>query len=142
MAAINVISRLYDEAPRRIVTEVIVQQSAEWCKQNGLIPEKVKARALWDTGAEICVVSAELVKRLNLLKYGTEWVVGYETDSERDTYYIDITLGDNRHIYNLPAVFNPRMKSQDIIIGMEAITLGDFALIRESGGIRFMFKME
>jgi hypothetical protein len=142
VTAVNVLSHLYPETPQRVVTEITVQQSAEWCAKYHLKSATIQASALWDTGAEICAISSELVQRLNLLKFGTEWIVGFGGMGEWDKYYIDLTLDDNHHIYNVPAVFNPNMKSQDIIIGMNVITQGDFALIRETGGTRFVFKME
>jgi hypothetical protein len=139
---INVISRLYDKSFKRVVTEIEVSQSSAWCAINNLKSVNIQARALWDTGAEICAVSSDFVNRLGLVSYGEEWFVGFGGEAEQEKYYLDIALGDNRHIYNIPAMHNPHMKSYDIIIGMNVITMGDFALIREDKGTRFVFKLD
>jgi len=104
-------------------------------------PKKIKAKALWDTGAMMSAITPETAKNLNLVSYDRIKVKGIKDE---------ITLaGIARVIIKLPDM--PEIKSDvlicslvkdiDFLIGMDIIQLGDFSISNSGGKTLFTFAM-
>jgi hypothetical protein len=139
---VNPIILHFEQKPHKVITSAIIRQSQEFCQARGLKSSEMEVRALWDTGAEWCAISREIAHQLQLWKAGLEWVDGFGGSKESEVHYVDITLPDDRHVYNVPAVVYDGLRAQDFVIGMNVITMGDFVLTREDNGTRFTFSME
>jgi predicted aspartyl protease len=88
-----------------------------------IIPKK----ALWDTGATGSVITAATAKELKLTAVGSATVNHVDGQSKTSTYLVNLFL-PNRVAF--PGVLVSECKDSDfgVIIGMDIITQGDFAI--------------
>jgi predicted aspartyl protease len=101
----------------------------------------IDIRALWDTGATGSVVTPNIAKKLNLKPVEIATIT---TPSDKDKltniYCVNIYLpnkvkvSDVRVAEGIPA-------NCDILIGMDIITLGDFAVSNYNGNTMFSFRV-
>lgn len=86
-------------------------------------------KALWDTGATNSVVTHKVVEELGLIPAGIVKNRHAGGISEVSVYYIDLLLPNN---ITIPQVRVSECADQagrfDIIVGMDIISLGDFAI--------------
>lgn len=100
------------------------------------------AITLWDTGASNTVISKNIVDQLNLIPIGK---MSIRTPSGTDvvnTYLVNIIL-PNKVIVNNVTVCDSKIGDQgiDLLIGMDIITLGDFAVSNYDNKTVFSFRM-
>jgi hypothetical protein len=117
----------------RIHTPVVIQQALQYCQLFHLRNEQVDVIALWDTGASISSISQGLAVRLGLSKVDREQVAGFGGIHAVNIDIIDVLLPNQVMIPNVRAaefIDNGRF---DVIIGMDIITLGDFAITNHGG---------
>jgi hypothetical protein len=105
------------------------------------IPKPYWTAALWDTGATHCSITASLAKELDLIPASKVRVehakgVSYEnlyflTLHVTKKYYVEIELTECQSVSN----------NFEIIIGMNVISHGDFALTSKNGIITFSFRL-
>jgi len=104
-------------------------------------PKKIKAKALWDTGAMMTAITPETAKSLNLVSYDRKKVKGIKNE---------ITLaGIARVSIKLPNIPEIKcdvlicslVKDIDLLIGMDIIQLGDFSISNGAGKTLFTFAM-
>lgn len=103
-------------------------------------PKPYITAALWDTGASHCLISNELARNLNLhpidkIKVQHAGGVSYENvylaiAHVTKRYYVEVELTDFKSIDNF-----------EIIIGMDVISRGDFAITNEKGITTFSFRL-
>lgn len=106
-------------------------------------PSPVEFTAIWDTGATNCVVTAEVVKACGLLATGMARTQGVSGVHLSKTYLVDL------HLLNGVAVQGVRVTegllgggaNGDILIGMDIIGLGDFAVTNKDGITCFSFRV-
>ena len=96
--------------------------------------EFMKFKALWDTGAMGSVISPKLVESLELMPTGKVLLRGIHDEEVVNTYIIEIVLPNNVVIRGLSASESKLTESTDVLIGMDIIGMGDFAIC---GGGRF-----
>lgn len=83
------------------------------------------AKALWDTGATVTVISELLVQQLGLIPTDFMRVAGYDGKPQlRNVYKIDIIIGDALRFNKLNVIEAPIITT-DILIGMDVIAQGD-----------------
>lgn len=102
---------------------------------NSTPPSPVQCRAIWDTGATNSVITKRLVQSMGLIPTGKGAVTNTGTTELRNTYLINI---------NLPShVVIPYVKvtdcedvlgngNADMLVGMDVIARGDFAVTYEN----------
>lgn len=92
-------------------------------------PRIFKTRALWDTGATGCVVTKKTALSLNLQPVGMSFVSHANGTTPANVYLIDIFLPN---MVIVPAVrvteCDDGVGNFGVIIGMDVITSGDFAI--------------
>ncbi|MBO6195188.1 MAG: retropepsin-like domain-containing protein [Bacilli bacterium] len=96
--------------------------------------------ALWDTGSTMTVISEELAKEMNLEPVG-EMVA--ETAGGRyvaKKYIISLHLPNRLNIENVMISSGKLGPGIDILIGMDIITLGDFAITNYNNKTVFSFR--
>ena len=103
-------------------------------------PIKKHYIALWDTGSTMTVISDELADKLNLEPVG-EMVA--DTAGGRyiaKKYVISLSLPNRLNIENVMISSGRLGKGIDILIGMDIITLGDFAITNYKNKTVFSFR--
>ena len=96
--------------------------------------------ALWDTGSTMTVISDELASKLNLEPVG-EMVA--ETAGGRykaNKYILSLHLPNRLNIENVMIASGKLGPGIDILIGMDIITLGDFAITNYNNKTVFSFR--
>ena len=96
--------------------------------------------ALWDTGSTMTVISDELASKLNLDPVG-EMVA--ETAGGRyvaKKYVVSLHLPNRLNIENVIISSGKLGPGIDILIGMDIITLGDFAITNYNNKTVFSFR--
>jgi predicted aspartyl protease len=103
--------------------------------------EKMSIRALWDTGATMSLIRPEVVETLNL-KSSSKIPVNttLEKDVPSNIYVINLLLPNDIMIENL-LVAEGIPNDCDMIIGMDVISLGDFAISNYNGRTLFSFRL-
>lgn len=103
--------------------------------------KSVEKTALWDTGASCTCISSDVVKDLDLVPTGKMQINTPNAQSEVNTYLIDIKLPNNVLIKNI-CVCDSDIEKQNIglLIGMDIISLGDFAVSNFNKKTTFSFR--
>ena len=97
--------------------------------------------ALWDTGATAMVISPKIVAALGLMPSGVARV-HYADGTAKDVprFVVNIRLPNNWTFQGWPATLgNPA--GTDVLIGMDIISRGDFAVTNGNGRTTFSFRM-
>jgi len=103
----------------------------------------IDVMALWDTGATISCISHDVVDKLGLIPCGITPILTPSGGKECNQYLIStITLPNNVILKDVP-VCDSEIGGQGFgfLIGMNIITLGDFAICNSSGKTSFTFRM-
>ena len=95
--------------------------------------------ALWDTGAEISVVSNKVVNELGLTAIGEGEIAGIGGDSQVSVYEVHLGLPSGELIQNL-LVMGDDLPDHDMLIGMDVISQCDFAISHPKKKTKFTFE--
>lgn len=121
----------YDKIVNRLRSEVTIQ-----CNN-----KSDKVIALWDTGATNTCISEELALKLSLVSTGKIDICGSTGSSEQNTYLVDIILPNNVKINDLMVIDSSIGKQNlDMLIGMDIIGQGDFAVSNYNNKTAFSFR--
>jgi predicted aspartyl protease len=102
---------------------------------------RIKVRAAWDTGAEQSLISVESAKRLNLQSLSVSDIIMPTGETAScNVYLVNVYLANGRKVSPL-AVLEGMPGEYDMLIGMDIITLGDFAVTNGNGATVFSFRM-
>ena len=96
--------------------------------------------ATWDTGATNTVISEKVIKECNLIPTGIAKVMTANGIMDAGVYVINITLPDNVEINNLKVTEGKLGDNTDVLIGMDIITRGDFAVSNYNGQLKFTYR--
>jgi len=98
--------------------------------------------AIWDTGAALTGISPRIVKDYNLKPSGMIKTIGIEGNlTDKDTYLLNVILFNNLEIHGLTvAQISYVGDGSDVLIGMNLITLGDFAVTNQKNRTVFSFR--
>ena len=97
--------------------------------------------AQWDTGAEISCISHQVVSTINPTRYGSINLFTPTGVDKRDTYRVDIILPNDVMVEKV-IVSDSEIGNQGIglLIGMDIISKGDFAVTHYCGKTVFSFR--
>jgi hypothetical protein len=108
---------------------------------SGTIHQKtIKLKALWDTGAMASVISTNAVQSLGLKPIGKARVFHANGESTVGTYLINISLPNNIEFSSL-LVTEGLLSDTDVLIGMDIISKGDFAITASGGDTKMSFQV-
>lgn len=129
---ISVFTEKYDKIQKRLINSAVVESSSN------VLP----AKAQWDTGATGTCISKELVKKLDLLPTGKVNVSTPSGIGTMNKYIINLILNNEVRIQNL-IVMDSEIGKQgiDVLIGMDIISIGDFAVSNYEGKTQFSFRI-
>ena len=129
---ISVFTEKYGNIQRRLITAAVVESTI------GAFPVK----AQWDTGATATCISKKLVEKLNLLPTGKVRVSTPSGTGIMNKYIINLILNNEVRIQNL-IVMDSEIGNQgiDVLIGMDIISIGDFAVSNYNGKTQFSFRL-
>ena len=95
--------------------------------------------ATWDTGAMVSVISTKVVDELGLIPTGKETVYHGGGNSISYKYLVNIFLPNDLVFASLEVLGMPI--SVDVLIGMDIISQGDFAITASEGITIFSFQI-
>ena len=96
--------------------------------------------ALWDTGSNISVISADLASKMRLEPVGTMNVETAGGKIIMNKYIISVSLPNHLNIENIMISSGNLGEGVDILIGMDIITLGDFSITNYNNKTIFSFR--
>lgn len=103
--------------------------------------EEMLALALWDTGASVTCISKCVVEKLGLIPTGKQRMYTPSGGGTANTYLLNIKLPNNILIPAIK-VCDSEIDKQglDVLIGMDIISKGDFAVSNYNGKTVFSFR--
>ena len=120
----------------RIVTELLTPAVvSSYYSPSNFINAK---NAVWDTGATGTGINISLARKINLEPIERNIVQGAHGKKEVDVYAINIQL-DNAIFKKISVAGLELGDKTDVIIGMNIITLGDFAISNAHGKTTFTY---
>jgi len=96
--------------------------------------------AIWDTGATGTVITSQVVEGCNLKPTGAAKVYGVNGSHNANCYLVDVWLPNGVIITNVRAV-EGQINGASVLIGMNIISLGDFAISNYRGKTTFSFRI-
>jgi hypothetical protein len=101
----------------------------------------VTVNALWDTGATNSVITSALAKKLNIRPTGRIQTHGVNETKEVNTYIVNILLPNRVVIQNvIVSEAQQTTGNFDVLIGMDIICIGDFAITNFNKSTTFSFR--
>ena len=97
-------------------------------------------RAIWDTGATNSAVTQNVIDQCQLEPTGMTDVHTAQGSHRTETYLVCITLPSGVMFPNLRAT-KGILRDCDILVGMDIIGQGDFAVTNKDGNTVFSFRM-
>jgi SEC-C motif/Aspartyl protease len=104
------------------------------------LPTRVATKALWDTGASKSVISQGVVRDLGIPAAGATNVTHAGGSSVSPTYMVNFYLPNGVGILGILVTEFPGQITFGAIIGMDVITIGDFAITNVSGKTWMSFR--
>lgn len=95
--------------------------------------------ALWDTGATNTVINKNVVDQCGLIPIGITECYGVNGKHQSNVYLVNIYLPNKVVIPNL-TVTEGVLKDIDVLVGMDVMGLGDFAVSNYKGITTFSFR--
>ncbi|OGG57300.1 hypothetical protein A2853_02155 [Candidatus Kaiserbacteria bacterium RIFCSPHIGHO2_01_FULL_55_17] len=112
-----------------LVSEPFIGQASP----SGVAPASGKFRGIWDTGATGSVITPRVVQQLNLKATGQTQVHTAKGAAVTNTYLVNLLLPSNVGVQNLTVTEGDLPPGDDVLIGMDIITLGDFVITNQQG---------
>ena len=104
--------------------------------------EKMEVIAQWDTGASGSCVSQRVLQVLKPVRTGLRTVLTPTGSSIRGMHMLDLVLPNEVHVPDV-AMVDTEIGDQgiDVLIGMDIISMGDFAVSNYGGKLVFTFRV-
>ena len=105
---------------------------------------KISTKGIWDTGATDSVITKSTATKLGLLPIRRTYVRGVHGNKEVNVYYVNITLNNKNITLNTQVTECDELSvdnSVDMLIGMNIITMGDFAITNFQGNTMMSFRV-
>ena len=122
----------YGGVPNELKTEATIFPSPS-CDSKG-----IKTSMLWDTGATHSCLSPKIVKELGLKTIDTIIVHGVNSSKIADVVIASIGLANGLFLADRRFSVS-EIPGTDILIGMDIIMMGDFAISNGGGKTQFSF---
>ena len=128
----NAFTVTYKQITQKLISEAVVEYNSK----------KMKVIAQWDTGATGTCISTSVVDTLEMIHSGFVRIQTPSGESVRKTYCIDLVLPNKITVKQLK-VNDSEIGKQgiDILIGMDVISGGDFAVSNFMGKTVLSFRV-
>lgn len=103
-------------------------------------PPVIEVNGLWDTGAVCTTITSGLAKALGLIPMGCETVYHANGSCVVNKYMVNVIL-PNGIEKSMLSVLEGNLHGCDMLIGMDIISQGDFAITNRDGKTVFSFQM-
>jgi hypothetical protein len=123
----------YVKLQRRIVTPVYLYGVS------APTPKDTVTNALWDTGATISAITPHIQQELGLVPVDTKHVRGVTGTQKVPIVMLTLELPNDLLKQNIKVAVCNFSNDLGLIIGMDIITLGDFALLHGNNRTEFSF---
>lgn len=129
---LSVFTEKYSKIQKKIITSAIVETDLH----------SLPVRIQWDTGATGTCISKEVVSKLHLVPIGKINVHTPSGMGIMNQYIANIIL-NNEVVFQNWLVMDSEIGNQgiDVLIGMDIISKGDFALSNYEGRTQFSFRI-
>ena len=107
----------------------------------GASPPMVPFEAIWDTGATASVITQIVITKCGLKPIGMCQVHGVNSTSMCEVYLVNIVLPNAVGFANVRVTKSELPGGSDMLIGMDIITQGDFAVTNKGGQTVFSFRV-
>ena len=115
--------------------------SAAWPRRaDATVPRLLKFRALWDTGATISCITEDVAVALELRPEAYSEMYHAQGSSIVPFYFMNLGLPNGVTVQGVK-VCQAVLMDSDVIIGMDIINKGDFAVTNKDGITVFSFQM-
>ena len=127
----------FEEEQKVIITNVRISSP-----QEPKLSAMVEAKAIWDTGAEICVITERLAEQLGLPVISPINIRGINHENSTELCLADIQLPNGMILQTVSIAKCEKLTPDDcsIIIGMSEIKKSDFCISYEKNRIVFSFR--
>lgn len=129
----------YEGVTNVILTPVLVCDAVDLSSEVKISSVYRTEEAMWDTGATNSLVSMDVVEKLGLKPYGKCLVSDNTTVEERDTYKLHMVLPTGDTALNVECMLT-NSDDYDVVIGMDIIGQGDFAISNADGRTVFSYR--
>ena len=104
------------------------------------VPPKKEYTAIWDTGATNSVISNKVINECNLKPIGMAKVYHAGGESLQEVFLINIYLPNKLCVTYVRATMGFIPGDSDVLIGMDIIAKGDFAVTNKDNKTVFSFR--
>ena len=127
----------------RIITDISICSAFDPDAPPTPLPTSKPAKALWDTGATRSVISKEIAKELGLAPVGTVNVTHGGGVGSSPTYLVNLALPHGVAFAGILVTEFPPPSDDSftVIVGMDIICAGDFALTNVGGRTWLSFRV-
>jgi hypothetical protein len=124
----------------KVLTSVRTFCAVSTCDKSAKQPSRVdNIVAIWDSGATASCISNEVATRLGLIACGHADITLALVASVVPYHRVDLELPNGLRFEKL-WVFECDLRSDDVLIGMDIISQGDFAITTAGGRTTFSFR--
>ena len=107
-----------------------------------VVPRTIESfQAVWDTGATNTAIASSVVSKLKLAPISFTKVGTGGGQVDAPVYLINVVLPNNVILTNVQVTELPALANCDVLVGMDIITQGDFAITHMNGQTSFSFRM-
>jgi len=103
-------------------------------------PPYIELNAIWDTGAMRSTISSQIAEKLGLIPIGQTRVCHADGESICNYYVVNLLLPNKIEIKML-MVNDGKLTDTDMLIGMDVISLCDFAITTSGAATKFSFQV-
>lgn len=103
-------------------------------------PEYHDFSAIWDTGATASAITQQVVDRCELKPISLAQVRHADGQTNAEVYLINVKLPNDVAFCNIRAT-KLKLANTDMLIGMDVITMGDFAITNVGGKTAYSFRV-
>lgn len=96
--------------------------------------------AIWDTGATKSCISKKVASTLGLLPISRTTVHAAGNSFDSPVYKVDFLLPNSLTVHDVDVTEGSNLQGCDILLGMDIITVGDFAVTNGGGMTVFSFR--
>lgn len=136
MTTVSALSRKYRGLSKQITTNVKVK--------NPVTGKIIETFAIWDTGATNSVITEKLASDLGLISFGKALVSGVHGVKQVNRYVVNTTLNNESIQIDSPVTECTSLSPDEsigVLIGMDIITRGDFAITNFNGNTIMSFRV-